>query len=137
MTARTRPEQLDVLPIDDRVLDAWALVPISEYHWRTALGTNGDAAQRHHGVTAEAILAAFETQGLDAARYGVLCHDTWAAYDELDSIDAHGVTAGRHVPAGERWAVRADECLMLEAALQRRTLARFAAHLLQVARGQP
>jgi hypothetical protein len=129
-------ETTDIAPIDDRVLDAWAEVPYVQYRWLTAVADKGDAARVHHGVIAQQIVAAFTAKGLDATRYGLLCHDTWEAHDERCGVNAAGEDVYRPIAAGDRYALRMDECLVLEAALQRRTIARLSAHLLQIARGQ-
>jgi hypothetical protein len=129
-------EITDIAPIDDRVLDAWAEVPSVQYRWRTAVADHGDAARIHHGVLAQTIVAAFTAHGLDATRYGLLCHDVWEAHDERAGVNADGEEVYRPVPAGDRYALRPDECQVLEAALQRRTIARLSAQLLQIARGQ-
>ncbi|SRR5712691_644477 len=129
-------EKTDIAPIDDRVLDAWAEVPYVQYRWLTAVAAKGDAARIHHGVIAQQIVAAFTAKGLDATRYGIVCHDTWEAHDERTGINDQGEDVYRAVPAGDRYAIRPDECQVLEAALQRRTVARLSASVLQIARGQ-
>ncbi len=68
-------------------------------------------------------------------QYGLLCYDQWDAHDERAGVNAAGEDVWRQVPAGDRYMIRPDECLFLEAALQRRTVARLHAALLQVARG--
>ncbi len=128
-------EKQDLGPIPDRVLDAWADVGYVQYRWLTAVAQKGDAARWHMGVVAQQIVKAFSAHGLDAMQYGLLCYDAWDAHDERSGINDDGEDVWRSIPAGDRYAIRPDECLFLEAALQRRTVARLHAALLQVARG--
>ncbi len=128
-------EKQDLGPIPDRVLDAWAAVGYVQYRWLTAVAQKGDAARWHMGVVAQQIVKAFSAHGLDAMQYGLLCYDAWDAHDERSGVNDDGEDVWRHIPAGDRYAIRPEECLFLEAALQRRTSDRLHAALLQVARG--
>lgn len=73
------------------------------YRFKDAVAAKGDAARIHFGVMAQEVAAAFEAEGLDPFRYGIICCDEWSA--ELDD-DGNIVT-----PAGNRWGVRYDELL--------------------------
>lgn len=64
-----------------------------------------DKARLHFGVIAQEVKAAFEAEGLDAFRYGVLCYDTWEAQEATESTPA--------VEAGSRYGVRYDELFAL------------------------
>lgn len=144
-------EKQDILPIDDTVLDAWAEVAFVQYRWREAVAKKGESARIHHGVIAQRVVEVFAAKQLDATRYGLLCHDAWAEHQVLDGHDevdepydvpdpdnptglirkTRRVLKERYrtVPAGDRYGVRADQCLFLEAALQRRTTTRLQARL--------
>ncbi len=86
------------------------------------------------------MIAAFASEGLDAARYGLLCHDEWddeyedvEVIDEPESTDADGnvIPAKTHIehrlitPAGDRYGIRYGEALALECAYQRWRLDRL------------
>lgn len=118
----------DAGPIPDAVLDAWADVNFVQYRWRDAVAKKGEAARFHVGVIAQQIQAAFAARGLDAFDYGLLCFDEWG--DEFEPVtDEKGKPTGETrllVAAGNRFGIRADECLFLEAALMRRTTDRLA-----------
>ena len=61
---------------------------IGKYQWLDAIEAKGaDQARYHVGVTAQAVQAAFEAEGLDPWRYAVLCAD--------DVTDSKGNTARR------------------------------------------
>jgi hypothetical protein len=76
---------------------------IKTYRFRDAVQAKGDAARTHIGVIAQDVIAAFQDEGLDPMRYGIVCYDEWPA--ELDE-DGNEVT-----PAGNRYGVRYEELL--------------------------
>ena len=74
--ARTKTEIQDLDEAERRV----ALVAkglLKKYRLRDAVAKKGDAARWHFGVIAQELAAAFENEGLDPWRYGVLCWDEW------------------------------------------------------------
>lgn len=135
----------DIDGISDDLLDAWAGVSWKTYKFRDAVAQKGDAARSHVGVIAQHVLAAFEDAGLDASDYGFFCHDAWEdQYEETQVKEADAVldANGRvieperwrtertiAVPAGDRYAMRYEEALCLEAAYLRREIARIKARL--------
>jgi hypothetical protein len=94
--------------IDAAVLRAWAKVEFVQYKFNDAVTTKGDGARWHFGVIAQRVKEAFESEGLDAFAYGVLCYDEWGATD---------TTA-----AGNRYGIRYEEALALECAYLRSRL---------------
>jgi hypothetical protein len=141
-------EKQQIGPIPDAILDAWADVDFVHYKWNDAVEKKGDGARWHFGFIAQRVMEAFEAHGLDPFASGVLCYDEWEATPERvlieaqPSVPAHTVTLdGGEVidvpaveevsplidparPAGNRYGVRYEEALVLEAALVRRTLRR-------------
>jgi hypothetical protein len=116
-----RREKQDIDPITDAVLDAWAEVEFCAYRWKVAVEEKGDAARVHIGLIAQDILDAFTRHGLDARRYGLFCYDEWTStyepgeYGEMTEVAKNG----------NRYGIRPDQCLFLEAALMRRELKRL------------
>lgn len=50
------------------------------YQWNDAIAQKGaDRARLHFGTTVQSVIAAFEAEGLDPFRYGVVCYDEWEA----------------------------------------------------------
>jgi hypothetical protein len=98
------------------VLDAWAEVNFARFKFIDAKAEKGDNARWHIGVIAQEIEETFYCHGLSALAFGLLCYDEWE-----ESIDDEGNV----IPAGNRYSIRPDECLMLEAALMRRELNRI------------
>ena len=85
--------------VPDIWLDAWGEVGWRRYRFRKG-------KRWHVGLIAQEVAAAFAARGEDAGRIGLLCRD------RLDD-------------GSERWGLRYDECLAMEAAWVRRELARM------------
>ena len=128
----------EIQSVDSLVLDAWATVDYAQFKMLDAVEAKGGAARWHFGVIAQRVQEAFEAFGLDPFAYGVLCYDTWEEEAEViesweAEVDEYGVItreAGSHVvrphlPAGNRYGIRYEEALVLEAALMRRAVNRL------------
>ena len=95
----------------------------------------GESARLHVGIIAQQVKDAFEIEGLDATRYGLLCYDEWSSeYETVTVVDAEAIydedgnelTPGRSHeelrlvrPSGNRYGIRYEEALALECAYQR------------------
>ena len=50
------------------------------YQWNDSIAQKGaDRARLHFGTTVQSVIAAFDAEGLDPFRYGVVCYDEWEA----------------------------------------------------------
>lgn len=115
-------EKTAPITITDEVLDAWGDVQLIAFQWLDAIRVKGeDVARIHYGVMAQQVRDAFAARGIDGTRFGLLCYDEW---DE--TVDCEN---GKVTPAGDRWGIRPDQCLFLEAAYQRRRCDRIEARL--------
>lgn len=126
-----------VQDIDEAVLRAWSKVEFKQYKLNSAVEQKGDKARWHFGVLAQKIKEAFESEGLDAAAYGLLCYDEWddqwvdipGVYEESILLDSSGkpmppklVSPPRRelkISAGNSYSVRYEEALVLECAYLR------------------
>jgi len=120
------------LPIDDAVLDAWADVQLITFQWLDAIRAKGeDVARWHFGVIAQQVRDTFIAHHLDGCDYGLLCYNEWGdefepiidvrKNPETDELEEYETGELRQTQvAGNRWGIRADQCLFLEAAYQRR-----------------
>lgn len=88
------------------------------FKWKEAIKEKGeDKARIHAGVTVQSVIAAFEAEGLDAMRYGVVGYDEWEATDEIiDEVfdEDTGELIRRELieparEAGNRYGLRPDE----------------------------
>lgn len=118
---KSKPE-----PIDDRVLDAWGDVQLITFQWLSSVSIKGsDLARWHFGVIAQQVRDAFASHGIDGTKYGLLCYDEWNDEFEINE-DGNSVQTKA---AGDRWGIRPDQCLFIEAAYQRRRCDRIEARL--------
>lgn len=115
-TSDARMKQ-DMAPVDDALLDAWGDVGWRQFRFAEAVAAKGDGARVHVGLVAQDVRDAIDARlGAGAAvRLGLLCHDAW--------------------DGGERWGLRYEECLALDAAWQRRAIGRMAARLARLEAG--
>lgn len=125
-----------VQDIDAAVLRAWGKVGYVQYKFKDAVATKGDGARWHIGLIAQRVKAAFESEGLDAFAYGLLCYDQWEdQYEdvlvEVEVQNSDGsiskVLQGNgekriSAPAGDRYGIRYEEALALECAYLRSKL---------------
>lgn len=120
------------LVVDDAILDAWADVKLVTFQWLESIRLKGEGAARwHFGVIAQQVRDTFIAHGIDGTNYGLLCYDEWGdEYQEV--LDENGEPSGEKVlvaVGGDRWGIRADQCLFLEAAYQRRRCDRIETRL--------
>lgn len=130
-------EKQDIEGIPDTWLDAWADVQYSRFRFRDAVETKGGAARWHCGLVAQRVIDAFRKRGVDPFAAGIVCWDEWGDRFEpvmVNVLDDKGDPTGEQRPtgeqvqvqkAGDRFGVRYEEALVLEAALMRRELARL------------
>ena len=127
-------EKTAIVDPDDALMRAWGKVNFKVFQFKDAVEKKGADARLHIGVIAQQVIEAFASEGLDATRYGLLCYDKWEdEYEDVEVIDAPEIVADdgtvtpavTHVehrlvtPAGDRYGIRYEEALALEAAYQR------------------
>lgn len=136
-TINTSDERLkqDIEDIDERVFRAWEKVDFKQFRFIQAVNEKGENARIHFGVIAQRVKEAFESEGLDGFKYGLLCYDEWedeyedievtdkpAEYDEEGNVisPAEVHTEKKLVrAAGNAYGIRYCEALALECAYQR------------------
>lgn len=64
---------------------------VKAYRFKNAVEKKGDEARIHVGVIAQEVIAAFEAEGLDPMRYGIVCYDEWEADEDKEAGNAYGV----------------------------------------------
>lgn len=119
----------------DALMRAWGKVNYQIFQFTDAVEKKGVDARLHVGLIAQQVIEAFNSEGLDATRYGLLCYDEWDdQYEDVEVIDqpevldeagevlTPAVTHIEHrkvLDAGNRYGIRYEEALALEAAYQR------------------
>lgn len=112
-------EKHDPEAIADAVLDAWQDVLFVQFRHK-----GDEQGEIHFGVVAQQVKQIFENHNLDPMAYGLLCYEEWDAVPEgRDEKTGEIITPARE--AGNRYGVRYQECMILEAALTRRTIQRM------------
>lgn len=110
---------------------------VKKFRMKAAVAEKGDTARYHVGIIAEDVQKAFEDEGLDAFRYGILCYSKWDAEYEKVTATRQARRAVKLDPdsdqlvyqlydeeyetgelrlvteAGEKLAVRAEELMYL------------------------
>lgn len=123
-TSDEREKQTREEGIEEAVLRAWGKVKYQQFKFKSAIEKKGDGARWHFGLLAQRVKEAFESEGIDAFAYGLLCYDEWE--DEARTIyDENGADTGKKeivTKAGNRYGIRYDEALALECAYLRHKL---------------
>lgn len=123
-TINTSDERLkqDIGDIPDDWLDAWECVEWQRFRFKDAVADKGDGARWHIGLIAQRVQDVFEKRGIDPLAIGLLCHDEWPE-EWIDARDEDGVVRRVKIrDAGDRYGIRYEEALALEAALMRREI---------------
>lgn len=126
----TSDERAKTAPLDitDAMLDAASEVDWVLYQYLDRVEEKGaDGARWHFGAVAQRFVEAFARHGLDAHRFGFICHDEWE--ESPEQVDENGEVVSAAVEAGDRYGIRYEEALALEAALQRRNYQRLLARI--------
>ena len=129
-TINTSDERVkdNIESIPDAVLDAWGEVNWYQFQFKDAIAEKGATKARiHTGSIAQRIESVFTAHGLDANRYGLLCYDEWSATPV--GRDEQGNIIEEAQPAGNRYSLRYEEALCMEAAYQRRRADRLEARI--------
>lgn len=111
----------------DSLLDAWGEVEFCMYQYVDRVQEKGeDGARWHFGVIAQRVIEALERHGLNWQKYAFICFDKWD-YQPARYNDETGELMSEEVKAGERYGIRYEQALVLEAAYMRRELTRLKA----------
>ena len=108
----------------DSLLDAWGEVEFSMYQYIDRVEEKGENKARwHFGVVAQRVVEAFTRHGLQWGKYAFICYDEWEARD--NQYDDNGALIEPAREAGNKYGIRYEEALVLEAAYMRRELERL------------
>nr|EKX8506258.1 tail fiber domain-containing protein [Citrobacter sedlakii] len=109
----------------DSLLDAWGEVEFCMYQYADRVQEKGgDGARWHFGVIAQRVIEALERHGLNWQKYAFICFDKWD-YQPARYNDETGELMSEEVKAGERYGIRYEQALVLEAAYMRRELTKM------------
>ncbi|NLH44840.1 MAG: tail fiber domain-containing protein, partial [Acholeplasmataceae bacterium] len=133
-TEKTRTELLS-----DEILDAWSEVDFCQFQYiDRVIIKSDDGARWHVGIVAQRVKEAFERHGLDPFKYALLCYDEWGHEDAITSVvpavyDENGVVLEEEklvidkaeTLPGQRYGIRYEQALVMEATLQRRNYSKL------------
>jgi hypothetical protein len=83
---------------------------LKTYKFNHAVEDKGDGARIHVGIYVQELIAAFESEGLDAFDYALVCYDEWPERTDKD-IAEDGTVTEVVTPAGNSYGVRYSELL--------------------------
>lgn len=116
--------------IDDNILEAWDNVSLVSFKFKDAVAKKGDNARFHCGYIAQDIQEELNKHGIDACRYGLFCYNSWDAQEEKSheeertneegNVETVKVIDTPAIEAGETYALRYIECLVVECAYLRK-----------------
>lgn len=111
--------------IEAAALRAWGKVNYCQFKFKDAIEQKGDGARWHFGLVAQRVKEAFESEGLDAFAYGLLCYDEWEdEYEQIPDGEGGYITGPTLIrQAGNRYGIRYEEALALECAYLRSKVA--------------
>jgi len=82
---------------------------VKKFRFKDAVSAKGEDARIHIGVIAQEVVSAFESEELDATKYGLLCYDEWD--EQPEEKDSDGNVIQQYRPAGNRYGIRYDQLL--------------------------
>jgi len=88
---RNEKQDIEALSDAERRVAVAAKGLMRKFRWKDAVAEKGNNARIHFGIIAQDLQAAFEAEGLDAARYGMWCSDTWTDIDTGEERTRLGV----------------------------------------------
>lgn len=104
-------EKQDISALDDAEKRVAVAIKglVKKFRFKDAVQKKGNDARIHVGVIVQDVMAAFQAEGLDPMRYGIVCYDQWEETPAVLSDD--GTVISQAVPAGDRYGVRYEELL--------------------------
>lgn len=112
-------QQVRDLSVAERAVAVKLKSLVRAFKFNDAVEKKGDGARVHFGVIAQDVKVAFESEGLVAEKYAILCYDEWEAEPEMTApvLDDDGKETGEikvirsAKPAGNRYGVRYEQLL--------------------------
>ena len=104
-------EKQQIRPLSEKELAVAKKIKglVRAFKFNDAVKEKGEKARIHVGVIAQDVADAFQSEGLDAFEYGILCYDEWNSADEV--VDKDGSIITPAIQSGNRYGVRYEELL--------------------------
>ena len=127
--------------IDDKLLDAWEDVELSQFKYNDAVDRKGkDKARLHTGYIVQQIDSACKSHGVDVSAYGLFCHEEYPEETEeveVEQADGTKVKERKVIrEASEHYSLRYTEVYAVECMYLRRCIARLTARIEELEKGK-
>ena len=111
-----------ITEIDDKLLDAWEDVELSQFKYNDAVDQKKDNARLHTGYVVQQIDEACKSHGVDISEYGLYCHEVYQ--EETREVEHEDGTKTIEVvrSASEHYSLRYTEALIVECAYLRKCI---------------
>ena len=128
-----------IAEIDDKLLDAWEDVELSQFKYNDAVDAKKDKARLHTGYVVQQIDTACKTHGVDVSAYGLYCHEEYPQETEEVEVEQEDGTKTKEKKvireASEHYSLRYTEVYAVECMYLRRCIARLTARIEQLEKG--
>ena len=125
--------------IDDKLLDAWEDVELSQFKYNDAVDQKGDNARLHTGYVVQQIDKACASHGVDVSQYGLYCHEEYPEETEEVEVEQKDGTKTKERKvireASEHYSLRYTEVYAVECMYLRRCIARLTARIEELEKG--
>ena len=116
-----------IAKIDDKLLDAWEDVELSQFKYNDAVEQKGkDKARLHTGYVVQQIDKACKSHNVDISEYGLFCHEEYAEETEEVEVEQKDETKSKKRKvireADEHYSLRYTEALVVECAYLRKRI---------------
>ena len=120
--------------IDDKLLDAWEDVELSQFKYNDAVDRKGkDKARLHTGYIVQQIDSACKSHNVDVSAYGLFCHEEYPQETEEVEVENEDGTKTKERKvireASEHYSLRYTEVYAVECMYLRRCIARLTARI--------
>lgn len=116
-----------IAEIDDKLLDAWEDVELSQFKYNDAVEQKGkDKARLHTGYVVQQIDTACKSHNVDISEYGLFCHEEYPEETEEAEVEQKDGTKSKERKvireADEHYSLRYTEALVVECAYLRKQI---------------
>ena len=130
-------QQIDT--IDDKLLDAWEDVELSQFKYNDAVNEKGNNARLHTGYVVQQIDSACKKHGVDISTYGLYCHEEYPEETEEVEVEQADGTKTKETKvireASEHYSLRYTEVYAVECMYLRRCIKQLTARIEQLEKG--
>lgn len=125
-----------ITEIDDKLLDAWEDVELSQFKYNDAVDQKKDKARLHTGYVVQQIDKACKSHGVDISAYGLYCHEEYPQETEEVEVENEDGTKTKETKvireASEHYSLRYTEVYAVECMYLRRCIKQLTARIEQL-----